>query len=534
MIINAAVKDRIWPHLSERPGWASLRSGAVLEPLRKLYSSKAKGLPKEAKQKLLYAVTGGIWTQTKAVQFHLADQQYCMACQAPKTTVRHLAWQCGINAHLRHQADFGERALGAASSDEEHHVWSHALIPCPLWKAPLPLRRRTIRRGGDVAGDAFSGTCYSDGSLLWPQHDMLRRGGWGFVMAGEGLQPCQWAYGPLVEPVHDSFIAEIIAVLELLAVAVPPLRIMVDNANLARGFEAGPLWARRAGIARHYGEYWRRFWDEVHGFGPLEIIWIPSHTTEADVQRGRISMRDRVYNGRADEMAKKGAAMHPSCEQSNAAWREAAVRARELGWFIGKALANANAVLQHPRASEGSAGVVAGSAGIGVPAAVATTAASAAVVPVASSGAVDRDPNAVAPDACDADVGDGGRHDGSRVRAPPRPASSGSADVGAGAAMAAALAGVALAHGLGGDDGRERRPVEVPPAAAGLLAGAAAGCSGSSVGAAGVGVPALGTAAAASSSVAAAVGSGDVDRDPNAGHRLEQALDGSWGCTMCF
>ena len=146
----------------------------------------------------------------------------------------------------------------------------------------------------------------------------------------------------------DSFIAEIIAVLELLAIAVPPLRIMVDNANLARGFEAGPLWARRVGVARPYGEYWWRFWDKVHHFGPLEIIWIPSHTTEADVQRGRISLRDRVYNGWADVMAKKGAAMHPCCEQSLTAWGEAATRAREIGWFLGNACANANAVLHTP------------------------------------------------------------------------------------------------------------------------------------------------------------------------------------------
>jgi hypothetical protein len=274
-------------------------------------------------------------------------------------------------------------------------------------------------------------------------------------MAGEGLQPRQWAYGPLVEPVHDSFIAEIIAVLELLAVAVPPLRIMIDNANLARGFEAGPHRAKQVGIARHYGEYWRRFWDEVHDFGPLEIIWMPAHTTEADVQRGRVPLRDSIYNGWADVMAKKGAAMHPSCEQSDTAWQEAAQRARELGWFLGKALANANEVMQHPRACNGSPGSAVGSAGGGVPDAAAT-AALAQVVTLAHSGAASRDPMAndrSVPDACDADAGDGRRHDGTEAHAPPRPASSGSADVGVGAAMAAALAGAALAHGLGDGDG---------------------------------------------------------------------------------
>ena len=80
--------------------------------------------------------------------------------------------------------------------------------------------------------------------------------------------------------------------------------------------------------------------------------------------------------------------------------------------------------------------------------------------------------------------------------------------------------------GAGVGDGLMRRPTEEPPAAVGSLTGVAAGDDG-------VGVPTVGMAAASSSAVAVAV-PGTVGGDPNAGHQLEQAHDGSWRCVVCF
>ena len=117
-------------------------------------------------------------------------------------------------------------------------------------------------------------------------------------------QSCGRWGGVLGEPQASIFRAELKAVLEVLRIAVPPLRVHVDNAQVVQGFREGRQWCVSGKSCA--ADLWREVWD-VYGDieGGVEVVKVKAHTTWWEALAGQISARNswrtrkpRVHCGR--------------------------------------------------------------------------------------------------------------------------------------------------------------------------------------------------------------------------------------------
>ncbi len=121
------------------------------------------------------------------------------------------------------------------------------------------------------------------------------------------------------------------AVLNVLRIALPPVTIHVDNAEVVRGFGEGPEWSTAAG--RDGGDLWREVWRRMDDIGGgVEIKKVKAHTSEEDIDGGVISARDRYGNLHADAEAKRGARLAESLSPVGIAKGELVKGLRWMGW----------------------------------------------------------------------------------------------------------------------------------------------------------------------------------------------------------
>ncbi|CAK0853963.1 unnamed protein product [Prorocentrum cordatum] len=166
------------------------------------------------------------------------------------------------------------------------------------------------------------GGIYTDGSLLYGAYPALRRGGWAVVKL-DSENTMEFAlFGPLEGSQHDQSIykSELMAVLQALRRAVPPVRVFSDCQSVIDGFARGPEWAARADTTHQ--EVWQECWrlvQENGGTGEQGISFckVRAHATRA--QKASIGPQHFIGNGFADAYAKRGAQMH-----QHEAWHRAA------------------------------------------------------------------------------------------------------------------------------------------------------------------------------------------------------------------
>ena len=102
-----------------------------------------------------------------------------------------------------------------------------------------------------------TGEVYTDGSAhgsFWK----AARGGWCVVVMGELGQWIWTLYGTLGGPYFDSYVAEMKAILEALRIAVPPITIYTDNAEVLRDAAKGKAWCVSAEVRG--AAIWRDMW----------------------------------------------------------------------------------------------------------------------------------------------------------------------------------------------------------------------------------------------------------------------------------
>ncbi len=92
-----------------------------------------------------------------------------------------------------------------------------------------------------------TGDVYTDGAVRGRWRRIVRAG-WGLVVLREGELKVSWKmHGTCTEVYPSVFRAELTAVLNVLRVALPPLRIHVDNAEVVKGFQQGEAWCPAPG-----------------------------------------------------------------------------------------------------------------------------------------------------------------------------------------------------------------------------------------------------------------------------------------------
>ena len=107
----------------------------------------------------------------------------------------------------------------------------------------------------------------------------------------------------------SSFRAKLRALLEVLRMAVPPLRIHTDNKSVVDGVKAGRRWCTRAKAKG--ADLWRLVFDrleELEEQGEVAVLKVKAHTSWFDVLSGKITPREQFGNWLADSAAKKATA----------------------------------------------------------------------------------------------------------------------------------------------------------------------------------------------------------------------------------
>ena len=159
---------------------------------------------------------------------------------------------------------------------------------------------------------------YLDGSLRDSPSLRTSRGGWAFVaLNSEGLVVAA-AYGvppPWVRTIHG---AELWACFAALRCSLPGAAYRPDRLAVVLTFRRGRQFATRPSVA--LARLWRLVYTECDDYDcperDIDLQWIPAHTAADDVGVLQLSSgafltaADRQGNMMADDLAKRGAALH--------------------------------------------------------------------------------------------------------------------------------------------------------------------------------------------------------------------------------
>ena len=168
-------------------------------------------------------------------------------------------------------------------------------------------------------------TTYLDGSFRDGPTEDLGRTGWGFISydadgiiraAAFGVPP------PWIRSIHG---AEMWAVFAALRCSLPGGIYRSDRKAVVSTFAAGRAQATTA------SDEHARLWDMIFTAcddGDTQLVWMPAHTSAADVGRARLSngdlltARDRAANDAADTLAKRGAETHRAPKEVRKQWKQ--------------------------------------------------------------------------------------------------------------------------------------------------------------------------------------------------------------------
>ncbi len=277
-------------------------------------------------------VEGGWFTPVRLHAMGLRLHATCRACMRAAGTLWHRLGGCEVTAEPR-QADGGcPRWLWKKGSVS---VWDPLFsrgVPA-LPKIPPPPQEvtRWAYRARLGEATAATGDVYSDGALSGRLRRAMRAG-WGLVCLEPGADKVNWACYGTMDDINPSIIrAELRAVLEALRVAVPPLRIHIDNAEVVRGWRNGEAWC--VDPVRDGADIWRLIWFQLKEIGEgVTFLKVKAHTEGSAVEMGLITHRDRLGNALADKCAKEGARLGEALSPTGALRAELTKAIRWYYW----------------------------------------------------------------------------------------------------------------------------------------------------------------------------------------------------------
>ena len=269
-------------------------------PMAKVVRAAYRSGSRAAAASVRACIEGGWWVQRRLYSQSMAGSDVCK-CGEAAGTLWHKLGVCRLSQEERE-----------AFNKPEIFKWGRRAVFDPLFSRGVPARPKLPRTPSpcswkveEVKGGGLwaTGDVYTDGSAEGGFFRAIRAG-WGAVALSEDGVVSWRAGGVCHEPQANIFRAELSAVLAVLQMALPPLRIHVDNAQVVQGFRMGRPWCVRS---RSYGaDLWREVWDKYEDVGGgIEVVKVKAHTSWWEVLAGRISARDRAGNDLADKEAKK-------------------------------------------------------------------------------------------------------------------------------------------------------------------------------------------------------------------------------------
>ena len=260
---------------------------------------KGEGAPTNVVESLRSMAEGGWWPQARLQPQGYASDLLCQVCHAAEGTCMHRL----IAAHHPELEPDGEEefVIRQAVQHSEDPLYYRGI---PAWPAEVTRPEGDVQvlcRPGSTGPYVATGNVYTDGALTGLMR-AVKRAGWAAV-ALRNDRSVEWAvYGICGERDPSILRAELRAVLEALRMALPPLVIHTDNAEVVGGFQMGKERACQA--SREGADLWRLVWQLLEEIGPgVEICKVKAHTTESDVLEGLIDHDHHVGNTAADALA---------------------------------------------------------------------------------------------------------------------------------------------------------------------------------------------------------------------------------------
>ncbi len=278
-------------------------------------------------------IEGGWWTAARLAAAGLRSTSKCSACKAAVGTLWHRLGDCSATKDEREGGKgCPQWLLRKGRAGLWDPLFSRGVPALPRVPAPPPQRViRTMVEEVDGEMGVATGDIYTDGAMTGKWRRVMR-GGWGVVVLVEGAQRVAWRmHGTCTELYPSILRAELTAVLNVLRIVVPPARIYVDNGEVVKGFEEGPVWCTAAG--RDGGELWREVWERMEDIGGgVTVVKVKAHTDPGAVEEGIITERNRYGNMQADAEAKRGARLAETLSPVGAAKSELIKGMRWTGW----------------------------------------------------------------------------------------------------------------------------------------------------------------------------------------------------------
>ncbi len=277
-------------------------------------------------------VEGGWWTPARRAAAGLGSS-ICASCGRAVGTLWHRLGDCSTTKQEREGAGGCPGwLLKKARASVWDPLFARGVPALPNVPPPPPAKAIRTRVDGEEGDEEVAtGDVYTDGAVRgrWRR---IMRAGWGVVVLKEGECRVAWKiHGSCPEVYPSVFRAELTAVLNVLRVALPPLRVHVDNSEVVKGFGMGREWCLEPG--RDGGELWKEVWARMEDLeGEVEVVKVKAHTTEEDVDEGVVTERDRYGNMHADAEAKRGARLAESLSPVGSARTELLKALRWLGW----------------------------------------------------------------------------------------------------------------------------------------------------------------------------------------------------------
>ena len=165
-------------------------------------------------------------------------------------------------------------------------------------------------------GDEY--TVYLDGSFLDGPSRALGRTGWGLAVLDGEARVVASAFGVPPGWVRTIHGAEMWALFAALSRALPGMAYRSDRRAVVDTMKSGLAVAAAAHVelARLWIMVYAACDDLADPANDLNLVWMPAHTTAADIGRAvlsdgsLLSQRDRAGNEAADALAKRGAKLH--------------------------------------------------------------------------------------------------------------------------------------------------------------------------------------------------------------------------------
>jgi len=350
------------PHLRPPPGQPSL--GPCWRPLARMLdpSVRITGWSAELRGALRSAVTNRQWPQVRKHGAGLVDDAACCLCrgqgyslirsgEVPVGSLLHRSLECQCHTDLRrcYAPEDVTACNGDAQNGSSRYLWlTRALQSTNAYQVPPPSKEASFlwvaRPEGGLLQPAWK--VYTDGSLLDGPTPLLRRTGWAFVAIDAEGSVRASAHGVPPAWITTIFGAETWAVLQAVSHAEQQAVLRIDCKAVVDLLILGSSRAVRP--SRLTAKAWAQIFAAAGDAPPLDVAWMPAHTSLADIGRKRLSNGemltgiDRRANDIADHLAKAAVSEHRVPPAVRKIVQDQEKQVTEMAWWVARVTVAAN------------------------------------------------------------------------------------------------------------------------------------------------------------------------------------------------